>query len=154
MTEPLLDRIGLEIIPTDECRALLAATPIGRIAFLDRGDPTILPITIDLWEGHVVFTTAEGSKLSAAIMQQPVAVEIDGWDATTHTGWSVLVKGMAMIVDDGREIDSLDRLSVKSWNKPETPKSWVRILANEITGRRVLPLEQQHEIAAREREQD
>lgn len=137
MTEPLLDHAGLEILTMDECRTLLAASPVGRIAFLDRGDPIILPITIGLWDGAVVFTTAPGSKLEAAVMNRAVAIEVDQWDAETHEGWSVLVKGMATMVEDGREIDGLDRLSVKSWSRPEVPKSWVRIVANEITGRRV-----------------
>ncbi len=140
MTEPQLDHAGLEILNPAECRELLASTAVGRIAFIDRGDPVILPVTIGMWEGAVVFTTAPGSKLEAAIMHRPVAIEVDDWDAERHVGWSVLVKGMAMIVDDGREIDSLDRLSVKSWSRPEIPKAWVRIVANEITGRRVVPI--------------
>jgi nitroimidazol reductase NimA-like FMN-containing flavoprotein (pyridoxamine 5'-phosphate oxidase superfamily) len=139
-TDPVLDHAGLEILTIEECRSLLASTAVGRIAFLDRGDPTILPITIGMWDGAVVFTTAPGSKLQAAIMNEPVAIEVDDWDATTHTGWSVLVKGMATVVDDGREIDSLDRLSVKSWSRPDVPKAWVRIVGNEITGRRVVAL--------------
>jgi len=141
MNEPMLDHAGLEILSPEECRTLLATTAVGRIAFLDRGDPTILPVTIGIWDGAVVFTTAPGSKLQAAIMNEPVAIEVDDWDAETHTGWSVLVKGMATVVDNGREIDSLDRLSVKSWSRPDTPKAWVRIVANEITGRRVVPLD-------------
>ena len=99
MTEPQLDHAGLEILNPAECRELLASTAVGRIAFIDRGDPVILPVTIGLWEGAVVFTTAPGSKLEAAIMNRPVAIEVDDWDAERHVGWSVLVKGMAMIVE-------------------------------------------------------
>lgn len=135
MTE--IDHAGLEILTPEECQALLASTPIGRLAFVDEGEPVILPVTIGMWDRSIVFTTAAGSKLSAAIMNQPVAVEVDGWDAEQHHGWSVLVKGTAMVVDEGREIDSLDRLSVRSWTRPEQPKAWVRVLPNEITGRRV-----------------
>ena len=137
MTEPLLDHAGMEILSPDECRQLLAETAVGRIAFVEGGEPTILPITIGMWDGAIVFTTGHGSKLEAAITERPVAVEIDGWDATTRTGWSVVVKGTATHVDDGREIGSLDRLSVSSWVRPGVPKDWVRINATEITGRRV-----------------
>lgn len=137
MSEPMIDHAGLEILTMEECRSLLASTPIGRIAFLERGEPTILPITIGMWDQSVVFTTAPGSKLEAAIMNRPVSIEIDGWDAERHAGWSVLVKGMAITVEEGREIDSLDRLSVKSWSRPDIPKAWVRVVPNEITGRRI-----------------
>ncbi|MFN8052611.1 MAG: pyridoxamine 5'-phosphate oxidase family protein [Acidimicrobiales bacterium] len=135
--EPLVDHIGLDILSPDECHDLLAATPIGRVAFVDRGEPMILPVTITVWERSVVFTTAAGSKLDAAIMNRPVAIEVDGWDADRHEGWSVLVKGIAMIVDSGREIDSLDRIAAHSWWHPEIPKAWVRVVPNEITGRRL-----------------
>ena len=136
-SEPLFDHAGLEIIGPEECRRILDQATVGRIAFIDAGEPTILPITIGMWAGSIVFTTGPGSKLSAAIMNRPVAVEVDEWDGEARTGWSVLVKGTAFTVDDGREIDSLDRLSVRSWVKPDAPKAWVKILATEVTGRRI-----------------
>jgi nitroimidazol reductase NimA-like FMN-containing flavoprotein (pyridoxamine 5'-phosphate oxidase superfamily) len=137
VNEYLVDHAGLEILDPEECRSLLASTPIGRIAFVDRGEPVVLPVTFGIWDHAVVFTTAPGSKLEAAIMSRPVAFEVDAWDASHHTGWSVLVKGMATVVDDGREIDSLDRLSIRSWSRPDVPKAWVRVVAEEITGRRI-----------------
>lgn len=137
MGEILLDHAGLEILDSNECRSLLAATPVGRIAFVDRGEPVILPITIGTWNGAVVFSTAAGSKLEAAVTARTVAVEIDGWDETLRVGWSVLVKGTASTVDEGREIAALDRLSVTPWVRPEIPKTWVRVLPTEVTGRRI-----------------
>ena len=134
---PVLDHAGLEILPPEECERLLDAAIVGRIAFVDHGEPVILPIRVGRWGRSVVFTTARGSKLDAAVMGQPVAVEVDEWDAVAETGWSVLVKGVAEIVDDGREIDSLDRLSVRAWVRPDVPKAWVRVVPEESTGRRV-----------------
>ena len=99
----------------------------------------VLPITFGMWERSVVFSTDAGSKLDAAIMNRPVAVEIDAWDAEIREGWSVVVRGVAMVIDDGREIASLDRLGVAAWIHPERPKIWVRVLPNEITGRRIAP---------------
>ncbi len=137
VVDPLLDHAGLEVLDPAECRRLLAASPVARLAFVDHGEPVILPITIDVWDGSVVFSTGPGTKYETALMRGAVAVEVDGWDAERHSGWSVLVKGTATLVEEGREIDALDRLSVKTWVRPEVPKQWVRILANEITGRRV-----------------
>ncbi|MBX7070027.1 MAG: pyridoxamine 5'-phosphate oxidase family protein [Microthrixaceae bacterium] len=136
---PLVDHAGLEVLSPEICLGLVASAVIGRVGFVDSGDPVILPVRIGVWGKHLVFTTARGSKLDAAIMERPVAVEVDDWDAATETGWSVLVKGVAQVVDDGREIDSLDRLSVHAWTRPDIPKAWVRVVPEEITGRRILP---------------
>jgi nitroimidazol reductase NimA-like FMN-containing flavoprotein (pyridoxamine 5'-phosphate oxidase superfamily) len=133
----MFDHAGLEILTPEECSELLASSPVGRLGFVDRGEPAVLPVTIGMWEGSVVFSTDAGSKLDAAIMSRPVAIEVDEWDVEARTGWSVLVKGTAMTVDDGREIASLDRLGVVPWIEPDRPKTWVRVLPNEITGRRV-----------------
>ena len=134
-----LDHAGLEVLTPEECAEHLAATPVGRLGFIDRGEPVVLPITFGMWERSVVFCTGSGSKLDAAIMGHPVVVEIDEWDAGTRQGWSVVVKGVAMTIDDGREIDSLDRLQAASWVRPGSPKTWVRVLPDEITGRRIAP---------------
>jgi nitroimidazol reductase NimA-like FMN-containing flavoprotein (pyridoxamine 5'-phosphate oxidase superfamily) len=133
------DHAGLEILTIEECEARLAATPVGRLGFVDHGEPMVLPITFGMWERSVVFSTDAGSKLDAAVMSRPVVIEIDEWDAATRQGWSVVVKGLALIVHEPREIDALDRLHVASWVRPGSPKTWVRVLPNEITGRQIDP---------------
>jgi nitroimidazol reductase NimA-like FMN-containing flavoprotein (pyridoxamine 5'-phosphate oxidase superfamily) len=138
-TDHTFDHAGLEILTPEECDALLAASPVGRLGFLDHGEPMVLPVTIGLWERSVVFSTDAGSKLDAAIMSRPVVIEIDEWDAETRQGWSVVVKGLALIVHEPREIAALDRLHVTSWVRPGSPKTWVRVLPNEISGRRIVP---------------
>lgn len=137
-TDDLLDHAGLAVMTPEECHERLSRAVVGRLAFVDHGEPVIMPIIVGMWGGSVVFSTARGSKLDAAVMEQPVAVEVDDWDAVGHTGWSVLVKGVARIVDDGREIDSLDRLGVRPWVRPEVPKAWIRIVPEELTGRRIV----------------
>lgn len=118
---------------------LLAAASIGRLAFIDAGAPTVLPVNITLWGNTVVFRTAPGSKLDAAVMSRVVALEIDDFDETTHEGWSVVVKGTLTPVDEGREIASLDRLGNAPWSRPELRHNWVQVRADEITGRRIPP---------------
>jgi len=134
-----LDHAGLEILDVDECQRLLAITPVARIAFVDHGEPVIMPITYGMWGRSIVFATDPGSKLDAAIMERPVAVEIDGWDAEAQIGWSVLVKGSASTVDDEADVERLDRESVATWIRGDTPMRWVRVLPNEVTGRRIVP---------------
>jgi nitroimidazol reductase NimA-like FMN-containing flavoprotein (pyridoxamine 5'-phosphate oxidase superfamily) len=136
---PNLDHAGMEILNVEACHRLLGAARIGRIAFVDRGEPVILPICIALIGESVLFATDEGSKLEAAVMERPVAVEVDAWDQASRTGWSVLVKGTAAPIDDERDLASLDARGLAQWLRPDAPKRWVRVLPNEITGRRLPP---------------
>ena len=133
---PSFDHAGLEILTVEQCQRLLEAAKVGRIGFVDRGEPVIFPIRMGMLGRSVVFTTGPGSKLTAAIMNRPVAVEIDSWDTENQVGWSVLVKGTATTME-GDETDGLDGLGVVAWIRPEDPKDWVRVLPNEITGRRI-----------------
>ncbi len=131
-----LDDVGLEILTHDECIELLASSVVGRVAFIEHGEPVILPVNIGLWNGAIVFSSAPGSKVDAALMLRTVAIEVDGWDETTHGGWSVVARGLATKVTEGREIESLDRLSVRSWIRPGVPKHWISVRISTVTGRR------------------
>jgi nitroimidazol reductase NimA-like FMN-containing flavoprotein (pyridoxamine 5'-phosphate oxidase superfamily) len=131
-----LDHAGLEILGHDECLALVRSAAVARIGFVVDDEPVVLPINIDWWDDAIVFSTERGSKLEAAVEGRPVAVEVDDWDVATRTGWSVLAKGVAAIVTDGREIDALDRLSVRSFVRPTRPKHWVSVRVTSLSGRR------------------
>jgi nitroimidazol reductase NimA-like FMN-containing flavoprotein (pyridoxamine 5'-phosphate oxidase superfamily) len=133
------DWSGLEVLGIDECRRLLGSHAVGRIAFVDAGSPVILPVNYTM-DGHaVVFRTAHGSKLSAAMMQRPVAFEVDDWDAMSHTGWSVLAKGIADEVLDEAEVERRAALPVRPWSRPDLRDNWVRIMVEDLTGRRITP---------------
>lgn len=136
--EPLLDSFGVEILSPDDCRSLLDGATIGRIAYVDAGESVILPINIGTWGGSIVFRTAPGSKLDAAVMSRPASIEIDGYDEATRTGWSVLVKGSVDSVTDEAEVARLDEAGPRPWSRPDLRHNWVRLLPNEITGRRIL----------------
>ena len=73
------------------------------------------------------------------MMQRPVCFEVDHWDTMSHTGWSVLAKGVADEVLDAEEIAQLERLPVRPWSRPDLRDHWVRIMVEELTGRRVVP---------------
>jgi nitroimidazol reductase NimA-like FMN-containing flavoprotein (pyridoxamine 5'-phosphate oxidase superfamily) len=132
------DWTGLEILSAEDCRAMLAAAAVGRIGFVDAGSPVILPVNFAM-DGHsIVFRTGRGSKLSAGMLQRPVCFEIDHWNPMDHTGWSVLARGVADEVLDEEEISRLERLPVRPWSRPDLRDHWVRILVEELTGRRIL----------------
>ncbi len=136
MNEPT-DRFGLQILSSDECDRLLGSAVIGRVAFVVDGEPVILPVNYRYHEGTIVIRTAAGEKLDAAGLAAPVAFEIDDWDETTETGWSVLVRGTMEEVYRPEEVAELAHLHLRPWSNPEARRIWVRIRPDEITGRRL-----------------
>ena len=133
-----VDRLGLEVLPPEECWALIAAIPVGRVALVDAGEPLIFPVTHGVHDRQVVFRTGAGTKLSAAAMNQPLAFEVDGWDPVGRRGWSVLVRGLGETVYDEDEISHLEELDGEPWLEAAAQGTWVRILVTEITGRRLV----------------
>ena len=135
--EPAADRGGITILTAEECDQLLSSTPIGRVAFVAAGEPVILPVAYRYTRGTIVFRTARGEKLDAAGRRAPVAFEIDGWDAARQTGWSVLVKGVSEEVVDPAELEELRALGLRPWTEAVDRRLWIRIRADEVTGRRI-----------------
>ncbi len=134
-----LDWSGLVILGEEECYEHLRREPVGRLGFVDRAEPVILPVNFAVDGRSIVFRTGQGSKLASALMAQPVCLEIDGWDGFDHTGWSVLAKGVAEAVDDEPTVARLAELPVRPWSRPDLRVEWVRIRVEEISGRRISP---------------
>lgn len=131
------DRGGLEVLSLDECRELLGTQQIGRIAFISAGEPLIMPVNYRMHDGHIVFRTTTGEKLDAARNAASVGFEIDEWDAADQSGWSVIVGGTAQDVEDADEIAKLKQLGLRPWADVVARNNWVRIIPNEISGRRI-----------------
>jgi uncharacterized protein len=131
------DRHDLEVLPLAQCLALLRSRPLGRLAYLDAGAPAVVPVNHLVDGSTVVLRSLAGGKLDAAIIGRPVAFQLDDHDPSRGTGWSVLVRGRADIVDD---IEATERYEAEldSWAiaDPEVA-SWIRILPDEISGRRL-----------------
>jgi nitroimidazol reductase NimA-like FMN-containing flavoprotein (pyridoxamine 5'-phosphate oxidase superfamily) len=128
------DRLGMTVLDTHECLALLRTTEVGRLA--TNGDyPEVLPVNFVVADGGVLFRAADGTKLAALTADDRVAFEADGSDLEAGTAWSVLIKGHAAVVrtPHGR-VEALD-LPLFPWQV--APKHhFVRISPVEITGRR------------------
>jgi uncharacterized protein len=124
---------------------------VGRIAVSIMNHPDIFPVnyavddhSTDQNTGHnhdqnpapsVIFRTAEGTKLAAAVLGVAVAFEIDGYDPEEGEAWSVVVKGEATEIDQTLGKFDPDSVPLFPWNA--APKHrLVRITAAEITGRR------------------
>jgi uncharacterized protein len=120
-----------------ECFSLLAREHTGRVAVVDDQGPVMFPVTYILDRHMVVFRTGGGAKLDAAGRRSRVAFEIDGTDAATRTGWSVVVRGEAVEVTDPGELARLGRLPLHPW-APGAKSHYVRILPARLTGRRIM----------------
>jgi nitroimidazol reductase NimA-like FMN-containing flavoprotein (pyridoxamine 5'-phosphate oxidase superfamily) len=133
------DRAGLEILHLGDCFQQLKSVPLGRIGFVAGGEVVILPVNFLIDGQDVVFRTVAGSKLSAVEVGHYVGFEADSYDAATGTGWSVVVNGLAEIVESDEEAARLDACGLSSWGTGASGRVWVRIRPSSITGRRIAP---------------
>ena len=130
------DHRGVAVLTLEECLDRLNSTPVGRIAFVDSGSPVILPVNHGVDGTDIVFRTTFGSKLQVAEDAGHVAFEVDGVDARTHRGWSVLVKGVARPVYDAGDVERYEALGVSSWAGVDPAETvWIRLRPEEISGR-------------------
>lgn len=91
---------GLELLTDDESWALLRTGEVGRVGISMRAVPAIFPVNYRIIDDHIVFRTAPGSKLAAAVAGEVVAFEVDDYQLTDRTGWSVLAIGRCEVVHD------------------------------------------------------
>lgn len=132
-----IDRNGLEVLGRDESLRLLASTTLGRIGITSGALPTVLPVNFRLVGDQIVFRTGTGSKLEAATDNTVVAFEVDDMDPVWHTGWSVVVTGVAREVTDPEELERIEVSSIPHW-APDHATRVVAISTEMVSGRRIL----------------
>jgi transcriptional regulator with XRE-family HTH domain len=119
-----------------ECRRLIAAGGVGRIAFGTASGPVVLPVNFAVVAGTVVIRTGEGTMIDGHADEQ-VAFEVDHIDEALSQGWSVLVRGMAHRVAHPAELQNIRR-DATLWPWPGGDRDvYVRIIPDTITGRRI-----------------
>ena len=126
----------LQGLSRGECLRLLSGQTIGRLALTARALPTILPV--NYWfDGRAIYVrTNRGSKLDAAMRDAVVAFEVDEVDAVEHTGWSVVVTGVATVVTDEAELERLRHAPIARW-APEWEGYVLSISLELVSGRRL-----------------
>lgn len=127
---------SVKILSESECLVLLQSCHVGRIAFGLEGEIEIFPVNYGMEGLIIVFRTSPGTKLDA-VPHTAVAFEVDGWDAGSGIGWSVVAKGRAeeVTTNPGRAAEHLRRVPIQ----PVSPgDKWhcLAIQPSEITGRR------------------
>lgn len=86
-----VDRGGLEVLTTSEAQALALAAPVGRLAFVRGRVPLVGPVMPLDWTHDL--TVLPLTDEPAARWGDEVTFEVDGWDAASRTGWSVVAHG-------------------------------------------------------------
>lgn len=119
-----------------ECRRLIAAGGVGRIAFATATGPVVLPVNYAFFDETLVVRTAAGTVIDGHA-DGPVALEVDRIDEALCQGWSVLVRGQAHRVAHPAALRRLqEEAAVWPWAGGER-EVYVRIIPSQITGHRV-----------------
>ena len=120
----------------EECLELLAAGVVGRIVHSDAALPAAHPVTYCLDRDEVVFRTGDGSTLATATRRNVVGFEIDSYDESTRTGWSVLGVGVAYEVADPDRLAALVERMPPPWAPGRTGHT-IAVPLQRLTGRRL-----------------
>jgi nitroimidazol reductase NimA-like FMN-containing flavoprotein (pyridoxamine 5'-phosphate oxidase superfamily) len=136
------DRV-IEELDEDTCLQLISRGGIGRIAYDSRFGLVVLPVNYSLYDGAVVFRTAEHGPLDEDLRtgiegaEYKVAFEIDDIDLAKRQGWSVLIQGPAHHVAAAEQAAAV-RAGVQAL-APGERELFVRIVPSRVTGRRISP---------------
>jgi len=134
------DESTMHVIPADECYRLLGTHEIGRLGLNAEHFPMIVPVNYAMDGTTIVIRTQAGTMLAAA-QHANVAFEVDEVDRRTRSGWSVLVRALAEEVGERHRDDLVARTratGVEPW-APGERGHWLRLIPQEISGRRIVP---------------
>lgn len=134
-----VDRNGLVMLEREECLRLLGRATLGRVGLTTGALPAVLPVNFWFDGDQILIRTSAGTKLQAATRDSVVAFEIDEIDPVAHTGWSVMVQGMARHVTDAGELERIRALPLARWAPGGTGENIVAIRPEIVTGRRIHP---------------
>jgi uncharacterized protein len=131
---------GVELDQLDrrECLRLLAGQVIGRVVFTDAAMPAAQPVTYLLSGEEVLFRTANGSKLAAAVRKAVLGFQADQIDPETATGWTVLGIGESYEITDPFRLAQLERNLPILWATAHAVHT-IAIPLNQLTGRILRP---------------
>jgi nitroimidazol reductase NimA-like FMN-containing flavoprotein (pyridoxamine 5'-phosphate oxidase superfamily) len=126
-------------LSAEECRELLTAGLVGRVAVCTPVGPHIVPVNYAVVDDAVVIRTTPYSILGSHARGSIVAIEVDQFDYPRQRGWSVVARGRGEAVTAADELNHIRSV----WD----PHAWadgqrnlyLRVRWSELTGRRLGP---------------
>jgi nitroimidazol reductase NimA-like FMN-containing flavoprotein (pyridoxamine 5'-phosphate oxidase superfamily) len=129
-----IDREGLEVLDRAECLRLLNGRSVGRIAGTFGALPVVLPVDYVMDGDSIVLETGRGTTLGLATAGAVVAFEVDNLHDHGHSGWTVMVTGVAEEVADAAQLERLRTLLPDE--RDVRDERFVRISSEIVSGRR------------------
>jgi uncharacterized protein len=122
-----------------ECRELLAAGLVGRVAMCTPVGPHIVPVNYGVVDDSVVLRTSPYSVLGSHARGSILALEIDQLDYERQRGWSVVARGRAEAVTSAEELSHIRSVwEPNAWAAGQR-NVYLRIRWSELTGRKLGP---------------
>ncbi len=120
-----------------ECRELLEAGLVGRVALCTPVGPHLVPVNYAVVDDTVVLRTTPYSILGTQARGAMLAFEVDQLDYERQRGWSVVARGRVEAITAADELRDIRR----SWE----PNAWadgprnlfLRLRWSELSGRRL-----------------
>lgn len=125
------------ILTPEDCRELLRAGVVGRVAVSTPSGPHIIPVNYSVVDDAIVFRTSPYSVVGTYGQNSMTAFEVDHFDYEGQRGWSVVARGRCEAISDIREVEHV--------NRERPPRPWadgsrnlyLRLTWTELTGRRL-----------------
>ena len=130
-----MNEAHLERLSAADCRRLLPAAPIGRLAVPTPNFPTLDPVSFALVEGELIVAVRAGSAGDAVAPGTVVAFEADVLDRALRQGWSVVVKGPVEDLD--ADVAEIVRPLLSPWAAAPTDRLLL-IRSERITGQQIV----------------
>ncbi len=106
-----------EQLDVDECWRLVGEHGVGRVVFRGDTDTQIVPTRYDARSGIAYFRAPAFGELARQVHGRPISLQVDDIDPHTFTGWSVVMSGTALRVDDATTVAAL-------WSRGR-PRAWL-----------------------------
>lgn len=123
----------LEHLSPIECWAILADSPLGRVAAAGPEGLELLPVNHAVDRHRIVLRTEVDGWLADAADGREVLFEVDGWDE--HSAWSV-VRSTARPLELPEEVERAATLGIEAW-APIESDVFLELTPTAVTGRRI-----------------
>jgi CBS domain-containing protein len=132
-----IDQRGSEVLSRRECRRLLAlaAGGVGRLGYVSDGQPVVIPVNYRMLDGDVLVRIGPGTTAAVLASGVIVAFEVDEVDPGRGTAWSVLVQGLATVLEDPADLARAEGAGVAPF-VAQPGSTYVRVRTGVLSGRR------------------